>query len=126
MAAIREHSCLTSLMDSLDDDDPFNPRHTELVSRALHDLLTNMCVLSGVQTYNKLTPSSLNKRGVTKERLCQRVSAFAYTLDKFANLHTQLAVERLDKIISELSSEKKNVLICKQSSLRSVMRSLLC
>ena len=66
--------------------------------------------MSGVQTYKKLTPSSLNKRSVTKERLCQWASAFAYMMDQFANPHLQMAVERLDKINSELLSEKKNVI----------------
>ena len=110
MAAIREHSCLLSLVDSPDYDDPFNPRHAEQVSRALNDLLTDMCVVSGVQTYKELTPSNLNKRGVTKERLCQWACAFAYMMDQFANPHLQMAVERLDKINSELLSEKKNVI----------------
>ena len=110
MAAIREHSCLNSLMDSPDYDDHFNPRHAEQVSRAFHDLLTEMCVVSGVQTYKEWTPSNLNKRGVTKERLCQWASAFAYMMDQFANPHWQMAVERLDKISSELLSEKKNVI----------------
>ena len=105
-----EHPCLTSLVDYPDYDDPFNPRHAEQVSRALYDLLTDMSVVSGVKTYNDLTPQNLNKRSVSKEKLCQWASAFAQMMNKFANPHLQMAVERLDKINAELLEEKKTVI----------------
>ena len=105
-----EHPCLTSLVDYPDYDDPFNPRHAEQVSRALYDLLTDMSVVSGIKTYNDLTPQNLNKRSVSKEKLCQWASAFAQMMNKFANPHLQMAVERLDKINAELLEEKKTVI----------------
>ena len=105
-----EHPCLTSLVDYPDYDDPFNPRHAEQVSRALYDLLTDMSVVSGVKTYNDLTPQNLNKRSVSKEKLCQWASAFAQMMNRFANPHLQMAVERLDKINAELFEEKKTVI----------------
>ena len=110
MCSDDEHPCLTSLVDYPDYDDPFNPRHAEQVSRALYDLLTDMSVVSGVKTYNDLTPQNLNKRSVSKEKLCQWASAFAQMMNKFANPHLQMAVERLDKINAELLEEKKNVI----------------
>ena len=105
-----EHPCLTSLVDYPDYDDPFNPRHAEQVSRALYDLLTDMSVVSGIKTYNDLTPQNLNKRSVSKEKLCLWASAFAQMMNRFANPHLQMAVERLDKINAELLEEKKTVI----------------
>ena len=110
MCSDDEHPCLTSLVDYPDYDDPFNPRHAEQVSRAMNDLLTDMSVVSGVKTYNDLTPQNLNKRSVSKEKLCQWASAFAQMMNKFANPHLQMAVERLDKINAELLEEKKTVI----------------
>ena len=56
------------------------------------------------------TPQNLNKRSVSKEKLCQWASAFAQMMNRFANPHLQMAVERLDKINAELLEEKKTVI----------------
>ena len=106
----KKHPCLLALADSPDYDDPFNARHAEQVSRALYNILTDMCVTTGVQKYGDLSPDSLNKRTVSKEKLCQWLSAFAEMMNDFANPHLQMAVERLDKINTELLTEKKNVI----------------
>ncbi len=104
------HPCLLALTDSPDYDDPFNPRHAEQVQRALSSLLTEMCVVSGVQDFDDLIPSNLNKRNVSKEKLCQWLGAFAHMMNKFANPHLQMAVERLDEMNTEILSGKKNVI----------------
>ena len=105
------HPCLRALADSPDYDDPFNARHAEQVSRALQNILTDMCVTTGVQKYEDLSDSdNLNKRTVSKEKLCQWLSAFAEMMNSFANPHLQMAVERLDKINTELLAEKRKVI----------------
>ena len=107
---LSDHSCLTALTDDPDYDDPFNARHAEQVSRALSIILTDMSVATGVRTFDHLTPDNLNKRTVTKERLCQWLGAFTFMMNRFANPHLQMAVERLDKINAELLEEKKTVI----------------
>ena len=105
------HPCLRALADSPDYDDPFNARHAEQVSRALQNILTDMCVTTGVQKYEDLSDSdNLNKRTVSKEKLCQWLSAFAEMMNSFANPHLQMAVERLEKINTELLAEKRKVI----------------
>ena len=103
------HPCLNALADIPDYDDSFNPRHAEQVSRAMHELLTDMCTVSGVHSFNDLKPANINKPAVTKKRLCIWVSAFAHMMNKFANPHLQMAVERLDAINNELVAEQKHV-----------------
>ena len=104
------HPCLNALVDAPEYEDPFNPRHAEQVSRAMHMLLTDMCTASGVNTFDDLKPANINKPVVTKKRLCIWVSAFAYMMNRFANPHLQMAVERLDAINNELAAEQKNVI----------------
>ena len=106
---LSDRSCLTALTDD-PDYDPFNTRHAEQVSRALSIILTDMSVATGVRTFDHLTPDNLNKRTVTKERLCQWLGAFTFMMNRFANPHLQMAVERLEKISDELLEEKKKVI----------------
>ncbi len=73
-------------------------------------ILTDMCVVTGIRSYYDLTPDNLNKRTVTKERLCQWLGAFVHMMNRFANPHLQMAVERLDKISAELLAEEKKVI----------------
>ena len=94
----QDHSCLLALVDSPDYDDPFNARHAEQVSRALTDILTDMCVTTGVKKFDDLTPVNLNKRTVTKDKLCLWHGAFAHMINGFANPHLQMAVERLENL----------------------------
>ena len=59
---LEDHCCLTALVDFPDYDDPFNPRHAEQVSRALSDIVTDMCAATGARSHEHLTPDNLNKR----------------------------------------------------------------
>ena len=108
---LRDHDCLLGLIDAPDYDDPFNARHAEQVQRAMSTLLTDMCVATGVGSFDELSkPDNLNKRNVTKERLCQWLGAFTHMMNRFANPHLQMAVERLEKMNTELLAEKDKVI----------------
>ena len=107
---LNNHYCLLAVVDSPDYDDPFNARHAEQVQRALTDIVTDMCVATGARSHEHLTPDNLNKRTVTKERLCQWLGAFSYMMNEYANPHLQMAVERLEKVSNELLEEKKRVI----------------
>ncbi len=110
MTVNNSHTC--HLADAPDYDDPFNARHADQVTRATNSILTEMCVDTGVHNFNDLTRSNLNKRSVTKERLCEWIETLCYTLNKFASAHLQMAVERIDNIIinSDLLKEQQKVI----------------
>ena len=105
---ICDHPCLLSLTDYADYADPFNARHAEQVQRATSTILTEMCVSTGVGSFDHLTPDNLNKRTVTKDKLCQWLGAFVHIMDRFANPHLQMAVKCLEQISTELLAEEKN------------------
>ena len=107
---IRDHPCLLSLTDYADYADPFNARHAEQVQRATSTILTEMCVSTGVGSFDHLTPDNLNKRTVTKDKLCQWLGAFVHIMDRFANPHLQMAVKCLEQISTELLAEEKKVI----------------
>ena len=101
-----DHPCLDSLVDNPDYEDPFNARHAEQVSRAMYDLLTEMCSVTKNETFDDLTPENLDKKYVSKEKMCQWLGAFVHMLNRFANPHLQMAVERLDVMNTDLLKEK--------------------
>ena len=56
---------LTALVDFPDYDDPVNPRHAEQVSRALSDIVTDICAATGARSHEHLTLDNFNKRTIT-------------------------------------------------------------
>ena len=115
---LKDHSCLLALSDDPDYDSPFNARLAEQVQRSMTEILTDMCVVAGVETFDDLKPDNLNKRNITKERLFQWLGAFAYMMNSYANPHLQMAVDRVDKLSTELLEEKKNVIELQSSVMK--------
>ena len=108
------HACLRVLVDSPEFVDPCHTRHAEQVevSRALLNILTDMCVTTGVRKHDDLSSDNLNERTVSKEKLCKRLDAFAVMMNKFAKPHLQIEVhvEQFVNSYAELLTERKNVI----------------
>ena len=68
----------------------FNDRHAEQLSCAIHGLLTEMCIIRGNGSFDELVPHNLNKRNVTKEKMCQWLGALTHMMNRFANPHLQM------------------------------------
>ncbi len=57
-----------------------------------------------------MVSGNLNKRSVTKETLCGWLETMCFVLNRFASPHLQMAVERIDKMNTELLQEKQTVI----------------
>jgi len=98
------------LVDDPDYEDPFNARHADQVARATNSVLNEMCYELDVKEYGDLVLKNLNKRSVTKEKLCDWLQTLCYILNRYASPHLQMAAERVDKQNISLIAEQKTVI----------------
>ena len=89
---------------------PFNARHADQVARATNSILTEMCTALGVSDFNDLDSSNINKRTVTRDRLCEWLATLCFTLNRFASAHLQMAVERIDELNTSRISDQQKVI----------------
>jgi hypothetical protein len=65
----------------------------------MSEILTDLFVVAGVETFEELKPDNLNKRHVTKERFCQWLCVFANMMNRLAYPNLQMVLERVQNSI---------------------------
>ena len=81
----------------------------------------NTGVTTGVQKYADFPFGNLNKRILLKEKLCQWLSVFTVMMNRFANPHLQMAVERLENVNAELLTDLIDLIEKRDEGLASVI-----
>ena len=72
--------------------------------------LNEMCYELDVKEFREFVLKNLNKRSVSKEKLCDRLQTVCFILNRYAAPHLQMAAERVNKENVSLIAKQKIVI----------------
>ena len=80
------------------------------VARATNSVFNEMCHELDVKEYGEFVLKNLNKRSVSKEKLCDWLQTVCFILNGYAAAHLQMAAERVDKQNISLIAKQRTVI----------------
>ena len=101
---------LNNLVDFPDYDEPFCSKIADQFARAKTGLMNEMCLELGIKDYSDIRACNLNKRTVSKEKLCEWLECICFMLDAFAAPHMQCAVNRVEELTLEKNSDQEKII----------------